>query len=774
MKELHRKAMQIAQDAFILKYQENQVEAKIKFFQAFELEKQVAYSQINSNEPTRSVLFRSAAALAKNAEEFAEAFSLVSEGLKGNPDSIVFKELLDLILNQPQFDFSFSESVNIRLLAPAGSGKTTSILWRCLRIYQETEKKPKFLIFTFTRAAKDELKDRLLNNPIFSKLKDSVIVETINQWGLNFIKTLKEGIEIKASKMDNYFLVKNNIRPLWEKKPFIGKLSNIPNKYNDLIKIFDELKSLGFSHNNKGNNFTNEFERHLLWLSENSLTEYFNERIFAPLKDWEMIDFNKKSMADQLKPFLNFWQKSLDLLWGQSIVSLDDQKYWALQMLSNSYSDGKTFRQRYNHIFVDEFQDINVLDMQLIKRLCELNRSSLTIVGDDDQAIFEWRGSSPNFILSPEKYFDKNFETFTLDINYRSPHNIVEHSQNLIKHNLKRVSKNVKAFTTKNAEIKIVNFENHISCIPLIMEYAREINVNKNENLAIISRKKGQLIPLQIMLTSENIPFYAKEDLNVLLSNAFRDLKKILEAIATKNDRRSSDKICSDILTYCNQIEKFPLKKIEMKPLYAYLIQTNPRSFINGIQNLRSYPGNIKGKTPQHFYDLIMSVVNCNLVSEAVLAIGENFNGLKQHYVKSDDDIFYKDPPFVYLTEYAQRYGDNFWEFIDHVEEAINKMSFDPSFAKDDIDLDLKTPVHLMTAIRAKGKEYDNVIILDVVDDIWPIKQANNRIDRLEQERRLFYVAITRAKSRLILITVNNILNRKTKVSPYLGEMGLQ
>ena len=79
-----------------------------------------------------------------------------------------------------------------------------------------------------------------------------------------------------------------------------------------------------------------------------------------------------------------------------------------------------------------------------------------------------------------------------------------------------------------------------------------------------------------------------------------------------------------------------------------------------------------------------------------------------------------------------------------------------------------------MTALRAKGKEYENVIILDVVDDIWPIKQANSKIDRLEQERRLFYVAVTRAKKRLIMITVNQILNKKVKISPYINEMNIK
>ena len=108
--------------------------------------------------------------------------------------------------------------------------------------------------------------------------------------------------------------------------------------------------------------------------------------------------------------------------------------------------DGKTRpfiygAARYDHILVDEFQDINPLDLALIKVIVERNQSTLTIVGDDDQAIFEWRGASPEYILQPQRYFGSPFKDYLLETNYRSPRNIVTHSQNLIAHNRNRVEK---------------------------------------------------------------------------------------------------------------------------------------------------------------------------------------------------------------------------------------------------------------------------------------------------------------------------------------------
>ena len=100
---------------------------------------------------------------------------------------------------------------------------------------------------------------------------------------------------------------------------------------------------------------------------------------------------------------------------------------------------------RYDHILVDEFQDINPLDLYLIRAISERHRATLTIVGDDDQAIFEWRGASPDFILDPESHFRRSFATHKLEVNYRSPEEIVSLSQNLIRRNVRREAKKVRA-----------------------------------------------------------------------------------------------------------------------------------------------------------------------------------------------------------------------------------------------------------------------------------------------------------------------------------------
>ena len=682
---------------------------------------------------------------------------------------------MPITLNKSQKDVSTGLEAFSRVLAPAGSGKTITLLWKCLRDSELSKGKNKYLIFTFTRVARDELRERLNNLPEFSSIKKLTRIETLNQWGYNYLKGIKDGLQLKTSKQDYYFLLNNNLRPLWEEKPFLAKLAKLTYKYNDIVNIFSELKTLGFSHKYKKAVLMTSFNEHLIWLEDNNLLNYFNEKIYSPLFELELLDFSKKDDVQKLKPFIEFWQKSSDELWDQSIITLEDQKYWALTKMNEQYQDGKAFPvpQRYNHILVDEFQDINPLDLMLIKKLSELNKSKLTIVGDDDQAIFEWRASSPNFILKPEDYFNQEFKTYLLDINYRSPKNIVDLSQMLIKNNKRRVDKRVIPNSTNEALIKIKEFANHIDSIQFVIKLAEEYTKKGGkEKIAVISRKKAQLIPIQITLTSKDIDFFAKEDLNVLLSKAFNDLKRILEIVAEKNQRKSSENIVEEILLMCNNVHRYSLKKDEYTKLRKYLISKSPRTFSAGLRTLQDYPDLLKSKSVDGFYQAIYNVINNDTVAEVIESIGDELQGLQKHYAKSDDDIFYKDPPFMYLVEYAERYNDNFWEFIEHVEVAINKMVSYEDYP-DEFDEGIKSNIHLMTALRAKGKEFETVIILDANDEIWPIKHAKTEFE-LEQERRLFYVAMTRAKKTLIFLTIDEMLGRKMNISPYLKEMGLK
>lgn len=199
------------------------------------------------------------------------------------------------------------------------------------------------------------------------------------------------------------------------------------------------------------------------------------------------------------------------------------------------------------------------------------------------------------------------------------------------------------------------------------------------------------------------------------------------------------------------------------------------------LDRLLAYRGTLKGSNEdgsrsKKFSEAIRAFLFNKTVSDTLNAISAHFAGLQRDHGKAAEDIFFADPPFLHLAEYAARYGDDLLAFIDDLEKAVSTLVQVSDADEDTLgssEPPSKTPLHLMTALRAKGKEFDIVILLDVNDGIWPSKMATSAAQR-EQERRVFYVATTRAKKSLTMLVNKRMLGRIVNPSPYLDEMSLE
>jgi len=585
-------------------------------------------------------------------------------------------------LNESQYKFCLSTSRNIRLLAPAGSGKTLSLLWRC-RVINERKKqsRSKFLVVTFTRVARDELRQRLTLDKNFADIRESVRITTLNEWGYQYLRKNEGSLKVISSDYDRFEIMDHDFRPIFKSSTkkiagFYKETTKKRGRYVDMMKIFDTMKNCGFCHDTNKNELHSNFEKQRKWLEENGLERYFTEEITKKLIQLKILDETDTSI-NGFRPFLKVWQETCYRLWENGKITLDDQKYRSLIEFRKRYATNPSslpVPSRYQHVLVDEFQDISPLDMFFVKTLSGIYGSSLTIVGDDDQAIFEWRGSTPNFILYPENYFDGEFETHILEVNYRSPQNVVDISQKLIKHNKKRVDKKVESSVKENADVKVKKFPTHNECVDYILKFAREANeTSKPRQLGIIGRKKGQLIPMQIALISKEIPFFARQDLNVAFSKAFQDLKEILEIVSTPHLGTPTN-VANSFLKLMNYVNLYPIpKKIRNKIFYHLSNRdvSNIESCLESIQLFDDFSNTEKDT----FRSAISEILpNDRGVSEVMQSIEENLKGLQKHYPKSEDDIFYKDPPFPYLAEYASRYEKNFPGFIKHLGKSIEEM----------------------------------------------------------------------------------------------------
>ena len=675
---------------------------------------------------------------------------------------------------------------SVRLLAPAGSGKTLSLLWRCKTLLERSKKtKPRFLIYTFTRAARDELRDRVKTKSLFNDLAPLVTITTLNAWGWKLVKGSTVNPRLVVSKQDKYFCIQNTLQPVWQQYPTIKALLEDNRRKNkagtELISLIDFMKSMAFRHDQVMDK--KAFHNHYRYLLSCGMDAQL-QGMFERLANLEIIRETETPEKQLHEEFLPFWCAACVQLHSQALFTLEDQKYWAWFELDNQVKENRytTGAARYHHILVDEFQDINPLDLFLMKAVTAVNKAALTLVGDDDQAIYEWRGASPEFILNPDTHIGGKYDTCILARNYRSPKNIVTLSQKLIANNLRRVPKKVLANSNDDAFIQIRKYASIADAIDTTVNLVHELLDDPTcGNVALISRKRSQIIPYQIVFAGKNIPFYAAEDLQILLSDAFTELKDMLviRAKAEYGGMFAGDPI-QDLLKLCDKVKRYPLSKKDRESLKKYLYKMRPTTLKDATRALLQYDGSLKGdnvggRMSLSFVSAILPLLEADSVAASIKAISENFDGLQKDYGKSLDDIFYADPPFLYLADFAQRYGKDYQAFYSDIEKAIAtlaRIQIDDD-EQDSEDISWKLPLHLMTALRAKGKEFDAVIILDANDGIWPIKLAKTDA-QLEQERRLFYVAMTRARRALYFIVNEKILGERCYPSRYLAEMGMK
>ncbi len=477
------------------------------------------------------------------------------------------------LLDKSQREFCKAPPGNIRLLAPAGCGKTLCLLYRCKHLVEQSEtRRQRFLIVTFTRAARDELQSRINEDPEFAQFRDLTEITTLNSWGFRRIRNAAFSPKLITSRTDYHFAMRNQLQSVWRNHQRIRnaiqntnawKRNNAPRNLMDMI---DAFKSLGFDH--VRHTSYADFSQHWNDLENQDLgwrlEEQVNRLIRFDVLDDSVVGMNSPTQRSEVyDAYFTFWLQATEHLIDSATFTLEDQKYFAYQDERKNIEQGRLLSgaASYDHVFVDEFQDINPLDLALVRAIAERSRATVTIAGDDDQAIFEWRGATPEYILDPGKFFGSKFDTYTLGVNYRSPSNIVEHSQLLIAHNRRRVPKQIAAHSSKKAKIEILEAPSLYESLDYVRKIvASSIAQGKNPGrVALIGRNRSQIIPYQIYFASKDIPFCAAEDLQVFLSDTFERLLHLLTIKADADRRQSSRQIVNDILFLCNLAKRYPL-----------------------------------------------------------------------------------------------------------------------------------------------------------------------------------------------------------------------
>lgn len=690
-------------------------------------------------------------------DDFTDLFS--DSLSKDRLDNIFVK---DTIVDKkgPDFDYTFdsdeyqkrfidSDSDTIRLLAPAGSGKTQSIINRILSLSSKGVNPSSFLVLTFDNAASISLKQKLAEalKTISISINEQPNISTLNAFGYNILRNhLKKGNEnlTVCSNKDVRECFKRAKTQILEIDK-IKQIENIlfPGNVNErvFIEIISSFKNYIIDPDKVDKNLCLE-------LFENtSVLDPWNSYLFS-------IDNLQSIIAGALVSLYSSYckiQKNLNH------IDFDDQKLIPYLRLNEQPALANIVMSKYREIIVDEFQDINKLDFELIKLLT--HNKKLIIVGDDDQAIYGFRGCSPKYIIDFENQSSRKTSSFILQKNYRCPKNIVENSMKLIKNNIDREDKEISSHSDKNADIKVWNSINCGGEAQIISRMIKKIIKDREDfdlnEISVLYRMNSQSLPLQIALILEDIPYYCRKEDNILLSDVMIKVIKLLELylkLKTDHNFYSYDHTQNLFKCYFRFINDTELRainsKVEINSGYF-----NLTSSLNGINKKFAVTG---------FRDAINVLFrNFNSAESLLTEIGTKFKNIGG-MIGSLEEAYNNFLPLGEFIDIASRFKGTIQEFYDLLNNLVFKVQNGLYHDKEG------EAVSLLSYFKAKGRQWDTVFLPGVNQSVIPHQKA-----KIEEERRLFYVAITRATSNLFISYVRKAVGHNVNISQFIFEMGL-
>jgi len=635
----------------------------------------------------------------------------------------------------------------IRVIAPAGSGKTQTVINRSLAKIRGGTKPERLLLLTFDNSAAKSISEKLDEQTEALELNSSnqPIVKTLNAFGYQMLREYVPD-ECK-SVIENYrrFRLFKEVKDALQEKSS-DRYRSLPNKIKDnyFLEYFSLMK----------NELLDPRELSAQEVADFMLGKVESEPFFENLVEKDSVYYLIQSII--------WLYKAYDLaMKREGLIDFDDQKLRAYKEIIKSPSLKNLIQNKFDEIIVDEFQDINKLDFELLKVLSE--KSNFVVVGDDDQAIYGFRGCTPEYIINLDKHIERKVATYELSKNYRCPANIVHHADTLIRNNLNRVPKNPVPTITKNATIKITSslsssIEARIirSSIQNIRKQNRRKSNFSYKDFAVLYRTNAQSLPLQIEFILEGIPYHVRKEDNIL-SNEILD--RIISVLQLKLDLESGKHpSTNDAVATIKSYFKF-INHTEEDKLNQYFSKNT--DFYRAIKSRIFYSDVLPKAEKSKLHTAINELSQSENLMDALDVLSKRFKGLSG-MVGSLEDVLDQKVPLGEIFDLAVKFKGNIRDFIFSINQAL-------AIAKENnAGNDEETGVSLRTYFRAKGLQWHTVILTTCNDGLIPHTKSP-----IEDERRLFYVALTRASSNLLISYVKNVCNNKVKPSRFLIEAKL-
>jgi len=590
-------------------------------------------------------------------------------------------------LNDKQKEAVLTIKGPLLILAGAGAGKTKTLTHRIAHIVHEGVSPSQVLAVTFTNKAAKEMRDRV-----------STLLEHDNLMGrgLPFVSTF-HSLGVKMIKdHPSVFNTKKHFSILDQKDALrLIKASLVDSGFDP--KEFEPKKAMGIISRQKGLGNTVEEMRG-----------------------------NVQSAVEEL--IVEVWDKYEKKKKKEDAFDFDDLLLLPMRALEENKVLRDFYRKKWTYVHIDEYQDTNEVQYRMVLSLIGPDKN-ICVVGDGDQNIYSWRGANLKNILNFEHDFS-GAKTVLLEQNYRSTKNILSAANNVIEKNTKRKKKTL---FTKNKEGELIHYytaRNEWDEASFVGETIQKLIEEgaTPKDFAILYRANFQSRILEEAMLSSSIPY-------TVLGVKFFDRKEVKDVLSYIKAGLNKDSL-SDVARIIN-FPKRGIGKVTIAKLFAGDGDSLPVKTQIKIKDFYNTLGKI-GEAAE------------NLEPSAAVLLAIQKSGIENEYkTGGTEEDFERLENIKELITFAKKY--------DEIEDGLSLMLEEAALASDQDTLTLeekqsKDAVKMMTVHASKGLEFPHVFIVGLEQDLFPHRRGDSQtIEESEEERRLFYVALTRGEQKVYL-----------------------
>jgi len=611
-------------------------------------------------------------------------------------------------LNEEQLKIINNIKGPILVIAGAGSGKTRTITYSVAKLLLSGVKPNEIMLVTFTNKAANEMIKRV--EILLGKRPKGIWGGTFHSIANRFIRRYAKILGLKA----NYTIMdETDARSLMKLSIEKGNIKEIQERFPNsrMAKAI-----LSFSIN------CNKSIRDVIL--------------------WKYSQFDSKDVIKKLEEVFKIYREKKA---QDNLVDFDDLLiYW--NQLLDERAVAQLIAKNIKYVLVDEYQDTNYIQDEIIYKIVKQNpEQNVIAVGDDAQSIYAFRGANFQNIINFEKRY-KNCKRYTITYNYRSVPEILKLANNSIEHNEKQFKKSMHTTRPKGTIPFQVNLGDDMDQARFITNQILKLRSDgfDLDEIAILIRAGSHSLRIELELRAKNIPYEVRAGVAFFERAHIKDILAHLRIIENPYDEVSWSRIFSIIqgigtssgskIFEAISIIEHPIDALINKMFYAEKLKGS-RISKEGIKNLISYVKKLIDFTPED---------NPSEVIQNLITV------LEDHLKSKFDNWQERMDDLKQLSVYAQNFP-TIRKFLENL--SLNLSNLESRTVHAGNETEEEKPLILSTVHRAKGLEWRVVFIPMLCEDSFPSSRSVGDLDAFEEERRVFYVAITRAKDQLYLIS---------------------